>query len=309
MKPPADGWDREEQDALAPLEQELEAVRARHASDPPLNVLRAAKADALPEPLQEKATDYLAASQWSRTLIEGLDGLDEGTRPLGTAEQARLLSRIQREAGSGAPRRSILSIFWTQPWFAAAAAVVFVATGTWAVLNLMSRPDAPVPLPEQTVAVATPPAAAPPVFYLPLDKPDAKVSPGTLRYRSAATENPLLTDLKPAFDAFRGGDYAAADQAFSALAVRYPKAVEVFFYQGVSRLLLNNPTGAIASLTSAEKVADAAFAWDVAWYRAVAEERAGNLAGARTRLATLCKRADTRAPQACEALTRIPEGK
>ena len=31
MKPPADGWDHEEQEALAPFQQELEAIRARHA--------------------------------------------------------------------------------------------------------------------------------------------------------------------------------------------------------------------------------------------------------------------------------------
>ena len=30
MKPPADGWDRDEQEALAPFQEELEAIRARH---------------------------------------------------------------------------------------------------------------------------------------------------------------------------------------------------------------------------------------------------------------------------------------
>ena len=76
----------------------------------------------------------------------------------------------------------------------------------------------------------------------------------------------------------------------------------MFFYQGIARLFLADATGAIASLTTAGKIADSAFAWDIEWYRAVAEERAGNLAAARERLARLCQRADTRAPRACDAV-------
>ena len=61
--------------------------------------------------------------------------------------------------------------------------------------------------------------------------------------------------------------YATANREFSALAPRYPKSVEVFFYQGIARLFLADAPGAIASLTTAGKIADSAFAWDIEWYR------------------------------------------
>jgi hypothetical protein len=258
MKPPADGWDADEQETLAPFQQELEAIRTRHA-------------------------------QFSEH------------------DQARLLRRIQKEAGQ-TPARG--SIFWTQPWLIAAASVVIVVIGGggyFLVRGLVRTPDTTVPLPERTVAVATPPPAQ--QFLLSLDKPDLKVSPAALTYRRSASENPLLADLKPAFDAFRASDYAAADRAFSALESRYPRSVEVFFYRGISRLMLADAPGAISSLTAAEKIADSSFAWEIEWYRAVAEERAGNLAGARERLTRLCQRPDTRAPKACDAVKTLPAGK
>ena len=254
MKPPADGWDREEQEALAPFQDELEAIRSRH------------------------------------TLSEH--------------DKARLLRRIQQEA---AQRLSLAGIFWTQPWLLAAASVLIVAGGIFLLRDLRAVPVPELPAPPPAVQAETPRPA--PVYLLALNAPDLKVSPAALTYRSAAAENPLLRDLKPAFDAFRAGDYAGANREFAALAPRYPKSVEVLFYQGVARLFLADATGAIASLTAAGQVADSAFAWDIEWYRAVAEERAGDPAAARGRLARLCQRADTRAARACDALKTLPAGK
>ena len=216
MKPPADGWDREEQEALAPFQQELDAIRARHA--------------------------------------------------LSEHDKARLLRRIQQEAGQSPARARPCCRFWTRPWLLAAASVVIVAGALFLLRGLPGPSVSEPPAPERTVAVATPPPA--PVYLLALDKPDLKVSPAALTYRSAAAENPLLADLKRAFDAFRADDYATADREFAALAPRYPKSVEVFFYQGISRLFLADAPGAIASLTTAGKIADSAFAWDIEWYRA-----------------------------------------
>jgi len=252
VKPPADGWDREEQETLAPFQDELAAIRSRHA--------------------------------------------------LSDHDKARLLRRIQQDA---ARSPSLAGILWTRPWLLAAASVLIVAGGIYLLRGMRAAPELPAPPPTSQVAAA-PPA---PVYLLALNKPDLKVSPAALTYRSAAARNPLLADLKPAFDAFRAGDYAGANREFSALAPRYPKSVEVFFYQGVARLFLADATGAIASLTTAGKIADSAFAWDIEWYRSVAEERAGNLGAARERLVRLCQRADTRAAMACDAVKTLPAGK
>ncbi len=133
-----------------------------------------------------------------------------------------------------------------------------------------------------------------------------KVSPSALAWRSPTPENPLLADLKPAFDAFRAADYQRADREFSALSKKYPTSIEIWFHQGVARLLANDVPGATASLATAGRLADSSFAGDVAWYRAVADERAGDLASARARLTGLCGQPGARAKPACEALKQLP---
>jgi hypothetical protein len=301
VKIPADGWDRDERDAVDALRTDLEAVQARHADDPPLGLLRAARADALPEPLQENVADHLARSAWSRALAQGLDAADVALDP---SEESRLLARIQRDAKRSTEPRAGWSWRWNIAL--AGATVLFLVAGSVVIFrNTLTPQPAPQRQPEATVAVAPPPPA--PVFRLALEKPDVKLSPSALTWRGSGGENRYLADLKPAFDAFRSGDYATADREFSTLAARYPSAVEVSFYQGVARLFLNDVPGAITSLTAAERLADNSFAWDVGWYRAIAEERAGHVAEARDRLSRLCRLADVRASSACDALKRIPQ--
>jgi hypothetical protein len=302
VKPPRDGWDRDERDAIEALGKQLTELQDRHAGDPSVDLLRAAHGEALPEPMQEYGRQHLANSPWSRTLVEDLDGapisLDEN-------DTARLLKRIRRDA-----RRAAAPRLGPWPWgviLAATSAILFLIAGTSLIMSRFSRPQpGAAAQPQTTVAVATPPASAP-VFQLALETPDIKLSPAALTWRGSGSENHYLADLKPAFDAFRSGDYAAADRAFSGLSAKYPAAIEVPFYQGVSRLFLNDVAGAVASLTKAERVADSSFAWDVGWYRSVAEERAGDIAAARDQLSRLCRMADVRAPTACDALKRIPQ--
>jgi hypothetical protein len=220
-------------------------------------------------------------------------------RALGREDEDRLLARVEREARSADARRT--GRFWQWGLGLAAATVFLVAGAIW----VLGRGGNGGTRPESTVAVATPA----PVFHLPLERPEIKVSPSALAWRGPARENPLLADLKPAFDAFRAADYPRADREFSALSGKYPSSIEVAFYQGVARLFAGNAADAIASLTAAERLADSAFAWDVAWYRAVAEERAGNLTAARARLTGLCAQPDARAKAACAALARLPSGR
>lgn len=299
MKPPTDGWDRDEQEVLAELQDELAVLRARHANPPPLSLLRAARAEALPEALQSTVTGHLSANAWSRALIEGA----ELPGSIGPEEEGRLLARILQEAET--PGRPRTRWVWRRPVLLAMTATMVIVAAVWLVRG---RPESPAmaPKPDTTVAVSSPPAT--PTFRLALDKPDLKISPASLAFRRPDGENRLLSDLKPAFDAYRAEAYGEAERAFSALEARYPRSVEVLFYQGITRLFLNDPNGAIVSLTAAEQVADPSFVWEVAWYRAVADERAGQAAAARAGLTALCRASDTRAPKACEALQRLSAG-
>jgi len=72
-----DDWDREERQALADLEDQFDEMRQRHAGDPPIELLRAARAQVLPDDLQTSVSEHLAASAMSRTLARRPAGASE----------------------------------------------------------------------------------------------------------------------------------------------------------------------------------------------------------------------------------------
>ena len=247
MKVPADGWDRDEREALEELQEALNA-----ASEPVLT----------------------------------------------KADENRLLARIYRTARADAP---VARWVWLRPLIATAALAV-LGVGVWFAVRTVPPAGPPSTVrPEPTIA-ATP---KPVPFQLPLDKPDVVLSLSALTWRGSSGANQLLSDLKAPLDAYREGDYTRADREFTVLESRYPQAIEVFFYGGVSRLFADDATRALAALTRASELADATFAPRVAWYRAIAEQRTGNLAQARARLDELCRGTSERAAPACAALKQL----
>jgi hypothetical protein len=297
MKTPHDGWDADERDTLRGIAAELDVIRTRHADDPPMDLLRAGHHDALPPELQADATDYLSNSAWSRALVEGLDDAEIALQP---EDQDRLLARINKDAGA---EERPAGWRWLRPALAMSAIAV-LCLAVWTSRDMFRPPAAPSSTPPREVTVTPSP---PPVrqVQLPIDKPEITLSAAALTWRGAAPDNPLLAELKPAVDAFREGDYARADREFGALEPRYPSAIEVFYYGGVSRLLHGDAARAIDALQKAAPLADETFAPEVEWYRALAEQRAGHAADARTRFDALCRGTSHRAGRACEVLKQI----
>ncbi len=294
-------WDREEREALAGLEEQLDAMRRRHVNDPPVEMLRAAHADALPEDLQTSVSEHLAASGMSRTLAEGL-GEDAPT--LSREEQDRLLARIMKDARKESAPASAWG--WLRPVLVGSG-VVALASLVWVVSKTTEVGEQLGP-PETQVVVNLPPAAPP--FLLPYEKPDVRLGMGALTWRGSSPTttddgNQLLADLKPGLDAYRRNDYATANRDLTALATRYPGTIEILFYQGISRLFLEDYTGAMAAFDAAEAVGDRTFAADVSWYRAVAEQRSGNVAQARAHLDAICNARGTDSTRACTALEQL----
>lgn len=297
-KTPADGWDHDEREFLKGLESELDALRARHARDPQIELLRAAEAEVLPEDLQSAGTHYLAHDRWSRTLLEGVDHDDVS---LDRQDESRLLDRIRREVKASERPRAANSWLW--PSLVAAAAGIIAVVWVMRPGVTPSAPPSVTPVPERQVAVNTPPPA--PVYALTLDKPEITLTPSALTWRSAGRQGDLAADLKPGLDAFRRDDYAAARTALADLTTKYPSSVEVFFYLGVSQLYLGEAQNALDNLTKAAPLADAAFATDIAWYRAVADERLGHTDAARSGLTSLCRGTSRRAQAACAAAASL----
>jgi hypothetical protein len=287
-----DDWDDEERDALAPFRDDLDALRERHRSQPPLELLRAARADALPEPLRHTADTHLDGSAWSRTLVEGAEAAD---MPLDTDAQQRLLERI-REALRAEHAARVLRR-WR--WAAAVAAAVLLAV----LVVRRSRPGEPMATvpPSSPAPVAAAPSPVPPVFHMPLEKPEVRFTAAALVLRGESGGPRFVDVIAPAISAYRAGDYATAARELAALETRYPRSVEVPFYLGVSRLFLEDVDGARTSLEAAQRVSEEGFAADVEWYLAIANDRAGRRSDALAGLDRLCRGTSPRARPACEA--------
>ena len=295
MKPP-DAWDRDEREALEPVRDQLAAIRERHASDPSLDLLRAAHADALPADLQGRVSDHLTESAWSRALVDGANDVEHS---LDAASSDRLYARITKSA---ADKPSWLFASRAVSSVLAAAAALIIIAAVW----VSWRPATPaVPSPESAAPQTSVARAEPPAFELPLRKPDVRLSTAALTWRGPAGASSLVDDLAPALDAFRASDYARAATMLESIELRYPKAMEPPFYRGVSLLFLNDRDAAIDELQKAARLADDTFSTDVAWYLAVAEQRAGRLAAARVYLDPLCRIANAHTADACDALKKL----
>jgi hypothetical protein len=293
-----DDWDDDERRLVQDVGAELEQIRARHRGDPPFELLRAADAQALPEPLQEGIAEHLAQSAWSRALVGSGDDIQAALDP--DAER-RLLTRITRESRAA---RTPTARWWSWTWMPAlaAAAVLVLAVVIFRRGGEPARPlDRPQPTPERQVASATPAAE----FVLSLDKPDVKLTATALVLRSSGRNASFADEIAPAINAYRSSNYAEADKQFRSLEGRYPKSVEVAFYRGIAEIFLNDMAGAVQSLQAARRLDDETFAPDIAWYLAVAHERAGQRTRARAELEALCKGRSDYAPKACDAAQKI----
>jgi hypothetical protein len=330
-------WDEAEREALAGLEDQVESMRRRHAGDPRLDVLHAARLDVLPGEWQAEVDAHLANSSWSRALVDGVvadtvrAAADEDQ--LDAIAEARLLARITRDARptpAAAPRR------WPQalPLWIGAAAVATILTvlavrstrvTAPATSSIAQREGAGSPevtpgvkprgneLKPATQGSTDAPATDKPLaqaaapFVLAFDKPEVRLSAAALVWRgdSATAGAAYLADLKEGLDAYRASDYARADAALAALRPRYPTVVEPPFYQGASRLLAGDAAGAIEPLTEAARVADDAFASEVTLLLAAAEQRTGRIEAARARLRRGCTPADPRTSRVCASLAQF----
>lgn len=296
MRP--DDFTEDEARLVAPMQQDLDEVRARHQGDPPLKLLRAADADALPEPLQADVAAGLARSPWQRALIEGAAEAETGLDRTG---EDRLLARIHAEAASIAPARVLRFPQVWRPVLALAAAAVLVT----AVVVRMRAPQLPASIATTPGTATTSTPAPAPSFVLTLDKPDVKLTATALVRRGTGRDAKFVDDVAPALNAYRAGDYQTAAAAFVRVQAQYPDAVEIPFYLGVTRLFLDDATGAVSSLDAARRVADDTFRADVSWYLAVAQERAGNRTAARAELDALCGGQSNYAARACAAAPRL----
>jgi hypothetical protein len=302
MNPRQTDWDADEREALEGLQPELEAMRERHGDGPPLEVLRAHRAGVLPEALGDAVGAHLDRSPWSVALAEGADAAEPALDP---STVNRLLTGLNAEATLPSASRSISS----RRHFALAAAVGVTVAGAVAGFVYMVAVSRHGPGEAKPPASATGPVAAvrpsTPAFSLALEKPDVKLTARALVLRGDGNRARFIDDIAPALAAYRANDFATAAREFSRLHDRYPDAVEVSFYLGISRLFLGDGSGAVSALEAARRSGDDTFNDDIRWYLAVGYERAGEGARARLEVDALCRGQTAYTARACEAVRRL----
>ena len=107
-----DDWDEDERRALAGLETEFEQLRTRHRDDPPFELLRAADADVLPEPLQAARrldTDTFAQDISWYIAVAYERGGDRRRAPAELAALCGQNSTYASRAGEAAPKLQALN--------------------------------------------------------------------------------------------------------------------------------------------------------------------------------------------------------
>lgn len=300
MSTPPDDWDQDERQMRSKLDVEIEAIRKRHANDPPRDVLVAARAGLLPAEMQARASAHLERDAWSRAIVEGFEqsGADEGVDP---GFEERLLANIQKS-----PSTLIMPNKWRRT-LAATGGLALAATILIAVFVSRKPADlAPSSSPASPASsTAVVPSPAPPPAPITFTKPDVKWSAGALTWRGVPADQPFMADLTPAMDAYREGDYTRAEPAFDRLSGKYPDSIEVLFYLGLTRMLRDDFAGALAPLAAAEQLKQVTFADDVSWFLGVAELRTGQVVQSRSRLSALCGKGGSRAAEACAAVAKL----
>lgn len=305
---------------LEPFEREwldeaaepIRALRAVRSACPPLHLLRAGLADALPGDLQSALTIHIDGCAACRMLQEGLRELPPPAEA-SAEEMRRILQRV-RSAPGAEPRRRAGIATWLawRPATAATALLVAAAAGAW----YLSAPANPLPVSPgapNPAQAAGPQATADRPLPQPLpprgpaiDKPPVRMSLAVLTWRGEGEDTQrLMAAIAPAFDAYRADRFAEAAALLEQLGPVYPDAVEIPFYLGVSRLLMGDAAGATTALESAVPVADRTFEADVSWYLGIALARAGRDAEARARFSGLCRGASEYRARACAAVREL----
>ena len=313
-----------EREWLASAGRDVGGLREGRATCPPLALLRAAHGDALPQDVRDAVAGHVAACHSCAVLQADLAAVPPETE-VSAAVEARILKDVRRKQRAEAGSPGFMAAWWS--WRSALAATTLIVLGVAAAWQWQHRgaaPSAPAQPaepsqaaqpagqpPEQTAARA--PAQAEPdaaVVKLPdalrVVKPEVRLTLATLAWRGTGeSSNQYLTDLAPAFDAFRQDRYEDAVRLFEPLLSKYPSAVEVPFYLGVSRLFLDDNLGAAAALDKAAGLKADGFAEDVKWYLGLARARSGDGKGARPLFDALCRADGAHRDAACAALEAL----
>jgi tetratricopeptide (TPR) repeat protein len=265
------------------LRQEA-AWRLAKSGCPDPDLLLARRSELLDADVRAALDDHIASCDACARLVTDLESMKLDAPD--SAIESAVLARV-RQVGSPTP-------FWRLP-LAAALVIGCAASIAWWIrtpaVSVSPAPVAPV-APVATVA----PMTMWTVEALPVRMPLSAVGVSRSAENRAASAA-LLDALAP----YQAGRYADAVPALQEVARSHPESGEAALYLGVALLLADRPGDALAPLERAARQVESARRADVEWYRATAEQRAGQTSAARDRLAALCAAAGGYQQRACAA--------
>lgn len=284
----------------------LDALRARHAQCPSLESILAAQSAALPEDAAVRLAEHIASCDWCRAL--GND-VREFEFPGATPEtERRIRARVFAGVKPVAPQPWRLPWRWLVPLGAAASLVLTVL-----LVRDASRLSPP---PEATTATRPESGAGPvgqtgalrPTTVFRLEKPPVRLPLAAAmvwRGEGDSDRARFAGEFKAAMTPYRADEYAPAAARLARLSREFPSSPEVLFYLGVCQLFLEREQEAIASLERAHRRTTGDQLREVAWYLALAHQRAGQMDRAEALLSGLCQGANPYSAQACAGIQEL----
>ncbi len=267
------------------LRQEAAAWQLARSGCPDPDLLLARRSELLDADVRAALEDHIASCDACARLVSDLDSMQlDAPDP---AIESAVLARVRK---SGPP-----SQFWRLPL---AAALVIGCAGTFA--WWMRAPGAPS-APHAPVAPVAPVSPVAPVAMWTVEALPVRVPLSAVGVSRSAENRAASVALLDALAPYQAGRYADAIPALREVARLYPESGEAALYLGVTLLLADQPGDALAPLERAARQVESARRADVEWYRATAEQRAGQTSEARDHLAALCAAAGGYQQRACAA--------
>ncbi len=271
--------------------QEREFLRERGGSAaagcPPPDLLRAARADAVPEDLRVALERHLEGCRICQMLDRDLESLGDS---IGAEERKRIDARVYGEFREARRRRR----WWVWTLVPAAVVATVVLLLLWT--HIPARNSAENVSPRAPAATSTVFAVEPARINVPI--------PLVMR-GSSRTSQAYLDDLMAALAPYRVGHYAQAVHKLQRLVQKYPRSAEAPFYLGVSQLLEGQNSSARESLERVLTLAEGPLRAEATWYLALTYVRAGQNPRAAALLEGLCRSPNEYQSRACTGLKEL----
>jgi tetratricopeptide (TPR) repeat protein len=252
--------------------------------DPDLLLTR--RSELLEPDVRAALDDHVASCEACARLASDLDAMKLETADATT--EAAILSRVQQRRAT-APA-------WRLP-LAAALILGCTASMAWWMRSAPSAPSAP-----SASSPPSPPSAPSPIVAMwTVEALPVRVSLSAVGVSRSGESPTAGAALVEALAPYQAGHYADAIPALQDVARAHPESGDAALYLGVALLLADRPREALPPLERAATQVEPSRRPDVEWYRATAEQRAGQTPAARDRLAALCATRSDYQQRACAA--------